>query len=83
MRNKLFPSLSFMMAAFGGHLRILELLAPIEDVMDQTDKSGASALHWACDGGQADVVEWLLRRGMDVNAVDVAAGWTPLMRCGE
>ncbi len=36
----------------------------------QRDRSGATALHCACEGGQMRAVELLCHRGWDANAID-------------
>jgi len=45
--------------------------------MDAQDKSGARPLHMAAAKGHADLVTWLIKFGVDVEAAD-EDGWTPL-----
>jgi 26S proteasome non-ATPase regulatory subunit 10 len=43
-----------------------------------TDESGRTVLHWACSGGRAEIVRWLLERGSNPNIPDDSR-WTPLI----
>ncbi|KAG1962831.1 E3 ubiquitin-protein ligase XIAP [Pimephales promelas] len=43
----------------------------------KTDQDNRTALHWACSAGHADIVQFLLELGVDVNIEDDAC-WTPL-----
>ena len=45
------------------------------------DKGGSTPLHWAMDGGNLDLIKWMLKDGADVAATDIN-GWTPLLRTG-
>ena len=46
--------------------------------VDSRDSEGRTALHYAAMQGKADVVEFLLSRGADVNAKDKDFGFIPL-----
>ena len=48
---------------------------------DMHDKGGSTPLHWAMDGGNLDLIKWMLKDGADVAATDIN-GWTPLLRTG-
>ena len=57
----------------------------LKDYTDQggdwqfTDKSGNTFLHWVCENGNPNWVEWAIQNGMDVNVVS-QLGKTPLHR---
>ena len=42
---------------------------------------GSTALHWAMDGKNHELIDWMLDDGADVQATD-HNGWTPLLRVG-
>ena len=41
---------------------------------DSQDYSGSTALHWAVDGGNIEVVRWLLKKGCQVDVKDYTSG---------
>ena len=51
----------------------------LASVLDQDDSNGWTALHWAADGGFADVVKELLRYGATLQPKTKAMGSTPLI----
>ena len=63
-------------AAEDGDLALLQELVSAANV-DERDADGWTVLHYACKGGHAHVVEWLLGLGADVNARN-NYGSTPL-----
>lgn len=71
-------------AAFGADLRILQLYlstqAPEDPGFISNTKNSYREilLYWAAAGGKIDIMEYLLLRGLDVNAANTN-GWTPLM----
>ena len=48
---------------------VMELLVQRGAVVEEQHQLGTTALHWACRGGRADLVEWLLDHGADVGRV--------------
>ncbi len=56
--------------------RILDAVAVGADDVTATDKAGRTALHWAAQAGEADLVKMLLDKGADAKALD-GAGNTP------
>jgi ankyrin repeat protein len=71
---------ALMMAAFGGKLDIVKLLRSNEARYELKDSAGLSAIHYAVDSNNPEVVEYMLYDGADVNAKDNVNGWTPLLR---
>jgi ankyrin repeat protein len=51
--------------------------SPIGVVLDETDNSGWTSLHWSVFRGQFGVVQDLVREGADVNK-KTKDEWTPL-----
>ena len=64
-------------AASGGHLDVLRVLASAGASVNATDAMQATPLHYAAEHGRVEAVEWLLRREANVAVVDVL-GCTPL-----
>jgi len=57
-----------MLAAYQGHLDVVELLLERGADPNRTAKDGASALFWACVSGHEAIANVLLAAGADVNA---------------
>ena len=45
------------------------------------DKSGWTLLHLACQNANSELLELILTYKPDINAQEIAEGWTPLMVC--
>ena len=43
---------------------------------------GSTALHWAMDGKNHEMIDWMMDDGADIHATD-HNGWTPLLRVGR
>jgi 26S proteasome non-ATPase regulatory subunit 10 len=55
--------------AFEGRLELVRAsLDKSSELINKTDSSRRSALHWACSGGRNDVVRLLLSKGAQVSA---------------
>lgn len=66
-------------AARDGDLSAVEtLLSGDPGLIEGTDDDGRGPLHWACAGGHAELAEYLIERGADVNHRD-NTGDTPLL----
>ena len=50
--------------------------------MDCQDKGGSTALHWAMDGGDVELIEYLVQKGSEIDKTDYN-GWSPLLRLGK
>jgi len=64
-------------AKFGDGQRVSERLSTGANV-DQPDKTGATAMHWAALGGHDHIIRQLLDAKADVNAAEAGSGMTPL-----
>lgn len=51
--------------------------------VDDADKNGWTALHWAAEYGQAAITRWLLDQRAKADAVSLDGGWTPLHRAAS
>ena len=70
-------------AAGGGHVKLLEWLQyPVGLCLEEKDNHGRSCLYHAVLTGAISSVEWLLKQGVDVDAVDIN-GKTALMIAGQ
>ena len=72
-------------AAYCGHVEIVSVLLDAGCPIDLQDLYGKNALHYAARGGSVEVIDFLVKRGLDVNgrAID-AYGLTPLhLACGD
>jgi len=56
-----------------GHIKVVEgLIAVGANINDAQDRDGLSLLHWAAIGGHADVCQFLISAGIDIDGQDVA-----------
>jgi ankyrin repeat protein len=65
-------------AAKDGDLPAIQTALAGGDDINGRDKSGATALMWAANGGHAEVVKLLLEKGADVNVKRIGDGITAL-----
>nr|CAB3244689.1 fibronectin type 3 and ankyrin repeat domains protein 1 [Phallusia mammillata] len=72
---------SMMLACFSGHEAVARKLKEAGTAWDCTDRGGSTALHWAVDGANCHLIEWMIEDGAPVDIHDKASEWTPLMRC--
>ena len=72
-----------MLACYAGQLDVVKKLREYGARYDDYDKGGSFPIHWAVDGGNARLLEWMITDGADVNLKDMNLGWTPLIRCGS
>ena len=68
-----------MKAVIHNELIIARLLRDRGAYVDKQDNQGYSALHYAADTGQAELVELLLRSNVDMELTTFEHGYTPLM----
>lgn len=61
----------------GDHARVREVLQRFRDSVSLRDADGATALHYATEIGNREIVELLLEAGADINARDAAFHATP------
>jgi len=56
-----------------GHIKVVKgLIAAGASVNDAQDRDGLSLLHWAAIGGHADVCQFLISAGIDIDGQDLA-----------
>ena len=67
---------ALMLAAGGGHERIVEMLVEAGADLAASDEFGLSALHYAAEGGHCNTITMLLNLGADPDATD-EGGKTP------
>ena len=72
-----------MLACFAGQLDLVQLLRKHGASYTDFDKGGSAPIHWAVDGGNVKLIDWILADGAEMNMKDHSCGWTPLLRCGE
>ena len=70
-----------MLSAYAGKLQSIKELRYYGARYDISDKGGSTALHWAVDGGNTELIEWMIDDGADICAKD-HNGWTPFLRTG-
>ncbi|KAI0980365.1 hypothetical protein GJ496_011873 [Pomphorhynchus laevis] len=68
-----------MYAAYHNHLDVALVLIESDSDLFATDQQGWTALHWACDRNNPDIVQLLLDKGSP-KLVECNAGMTPVMR---
>lgn len=59
-----------MAALLAAHQEIAELLLPVTAQLDHIDKNNNRAIHFAATNGYTDIVEQLLKKGVNINAQD-------------
>lgn len=69
---------ALMLAAYCGHLRIVELLIKNDIELEDKDNEGRTALMIAAYQDHSDVIDVLLQAGAEINTQD-ELGWTALM----
>lgn len=72
-----------MLACFAGQFDAVKLLRSHGARYDDYDRGGSTPIHWAVDGGNVRLIEWIVKDGADVNLRDHSHGWTPLIRCAS
>ena len=63
-----------VVAYFTGHLEVVQLLRQHNASWDLLDKTGSTALHWAVDGANLDMIRWMLQDGCRVDVKDETSG---------
>lgn len=71
-----------MLACFAGKQEVVMRLREHGARYEDFDKGGSTPMHWAVDGGNTRLIEWMIKDGADVNMKDCNSKWTPLLRCG-
>lgn len=70
-----------MLASYAGQTQSVKELRHYGAKYDMHDRGGSTALHWAMDGANLELIDWMLDDGADLHAKDYN-GWTPLLRVG-
>lgn len=85
MNNLISDTLPFslMLACFAGQLDSVKILRSNGANYEDFDRGGSAPLHWAVDGQNDKLVEWMIKDGAEVDIRDQNSGWTPLLRCGK
>jgi ankyrin repeat protein len=65
-----------MLACFAGQLKVVKMLRQAGARYDDFDRGGSTPLHWAVDGGNTYLLEWMIEDGAQVNIPDHNCGWT-------
>ena len=60
---------------FAGNTEVAKLLRQHNACWNLVDKTGSTALHWAVDGANMDVIRWILQDGCPVDVKDKTSGW--------
>ena len=74
--NIIFPNLT-------GNVEIAQLLRQCGASWDLLDKTGSTALHWAVDGANLDMIRWMLQDGCRVDIKDETSGECLLYMQGQ
>ena len=57
-----------------GNVDVAQLLRQHGAKWDLLDKTGSTALHWAVDGANLDMIRWMLQDGCRVDIKDETSG---------
>ncbi|XP_048746170.2 fibronectin type 3 and ankyrin repeat domains protein 1-like isoform X2 [Ostrea edulis] len=74
---------ALMLACYAGQFEAVKLLRDQGAKYDDFDRGGSTPIHWAVDGGNIRLLEWIIKDGADANMRDHSHGWTPLIRCAS
>lgn len=55
-------------------MEVAQLLVQHKADWDLVDKTGSTALHWAVDGANLDMIRWMLQDGCRVDVKDETSG---------
>nr|KAG5696751.1 hypothetical protein BaRGS_013560 [Batillaria attramentaria] len=73
-----------MMVCAAGKLEPVKVLRKHGARYDLFDNGGCAPIHWAVDGNNVKLIEWMAEDGADLNLTDKGHGrWTPLIRCAN
>ncbi|XP_076812635.1 fibronectin type 3 and ankyrin repeat domains 1 protein-like [Clavelina lepadiformis] len=72
---------SLIVASYAGHGAVVKRLREAGAQWTCCDKGGSTPLHWAIDGGNCELIQWMIDDGAPVDIKDKTSGWTPLLRC--
>lgn len=70
---------ALMVAAYSGNLQAVKCLRLFEASYELCDSSRLTAVHWAVDSGNMELMEYMLADGANIECFD-NQGWTPLHR---
>ncbi|KAL4231203.1 Fibronectin type 3 and ankyrin repeat domains protein 1 [Mactra antiquata] len=74
---------ALMFACYSGHLDCVKILREHNASYTHYDRGGSAPIHWAVDGGNVKLLDWIIADGADVNLRDLNSSWTPLIRCAS
>lgn len=74
---------ALMLTCFAGQIETAKLLREHGARYDDFDNGGSTAMHWGVDGGNANLIDWMIADGANSNICDKHSGWTPLLRCAS
>ncbi|KAK7483237.1 hypothetical protein BaRGS_00025530, partial [Batillaria attramentaria] len=75
---------ALMMVCAAGKLEPVKVLRKHGARYDLFDNGGCAPIHWAVDGNNVKLIEWMAEDGADLNLTDKGHGrWTPLIRCAN
>ena len=55
-------------------MEVAQLLKQHKADWDSVDRTGSTALHWAVDGANLDMIRWMLQDGCRVDVKDETSG---------
>ena len=66
-----------------GNVEVAQLLRQRGANWDLLDKTGSTALHWAVDGANLDMIRWMLQDGCRVDIKDETSGERIMYKRGQ
>jgi len=70
-----------MLAAYSGRIATVRELRRLGASYEPCDRSGSTALHWACISKSPELVDWMAEDGADVSVTN-NLGRTPMLLLG-
>lgn len=74
---------AMMLGCYAGSLDAVKILRANGAQYTDFDRGGSAPIHWAVDGGNVKLLDFMIEDGADVNLRDTNSGWTPLIRCAS
>lgn len=75
---------ALMMVCAAGKLDPVQVLRKYKASYDLFDNGGCAPVHWAVDGNNVKLIDWMAEDGANMNLKDKGQGhWTPLIRCAN
>lgn len=70
-----------MLGCLAGSIEIVKKLRDFGSEWSCADRGGSTPLHWAVDGGNVDLVRWMIADGANVSGFTLTYSVDPYLCC--